>query len=261
MINLMNIEQLEQDYKDGKIKREFISTGIKSLDETLGGGITSGITIIAGKPGYGKTTLAFQISSNLKNGGKTVVFYTYEMPAVDFAEKSIKLKKAQGNMVKEAQGNLFMVDAEDLLLKELVKNIEIQAQEYKNLVVVIDYLQIIQTKGIFDIRANVDKCIRDITRVAKKYNIPIILLSSLSRDAYHKRELEMSALKESSTIESSAVTILGIEASENKKEDKNRKCAIRILKNRYKKREDKLIHLEFQAEDAYFREEETVYCI
>lgn len=261
MINLINIEQLEQDYKDGKIKREFVSTGIKSLDDAIGGGVTSGLTILGGKPGYGKTTLAFQIASNMKCQGKTVLFYSYEMPATDFAEKSLNLKAAQGNVKTTEHGNLYIVDAEDVSIEELVKSIEEQSQECKDLIVVIDYLQIIQTEGLNDVRASVEKCVRLLAKVAKKHKIPIIVLSSLSRDAYNKKILEMSAFKESGAIESTAVTILGIEASEDSKDGIYRNCKIRILKNRYKRGKDKLVPLVFQAEDSYFRDEGTIHCI
>lgn len=261
MIEFKNIEELEREYKEGKIKREFVSTGIKSLDEILGGGITSGLTILGGKPGYGKTTLAFQIASNIKQLGKTVLFYSYEMPATDFAEKSLKLKAALGNVDAVQRGNLYIVDAEDVLIEELVKSIEAKVKEYGEVIVVIDYLQIIQTAGSSDVRANVEKCVRLLAKVAKKHKIPIILLSSLSREAYRQKTLEMSAFKESGAIESSAVTILGIESSDDSKNDIYRNCTIRILKNRYCSGKDKVVSLAFQAEDAYFREEDAIYCI
>lgn len=261
MIRFRSIEELEQEYIEGKIKREFVPTGIKSLDKMIGGGITSGLTVLGGKPGYGKTTLAFQIASNIKNLGKTVLFYSFEMPATDFAEKSLKLKAVQGNVDGVKRGNLYIVDAEDILIEELVKSIETQVKEYEDVIVVIDYLQIIQTTESSDARANVEKCVRLLAKAAKKHKIPIILLSSLSREAYRQKTLEMSAFKESGAIESSAVTILGIEASEDSKDDICRNCRIRILKNRYSGGKDKVVSLAFHPEDAYFREEDAIYCI
>ena len=57
-----------------------LSTGMKKIDQYLGGGIKSGIiTDIFGETGTGKTQLAMQIAINcIDNGGNVLFFYTIE---------------------------------------------------------------------------------------------------------------------------------------------------------------------------------------
>ena len=53
-----------------------IKTGLKELDQLLGGGIKEGlITSISGQSATGKTQLAFQICLNALNNGKEILFH------------------------------------------------------------------------------------------------------------------------------------------------------------------------------------------
>ena len=53
-----------------------IKTGLKELDQFLGGGINDGlITSISGQSATGKTQLAFQICLNALNSGKEILFH------------------------------------------------------------------------------------------------------------------------------------------------------------------------------------------
>ena len=61
---------------------ERIPSGIKNLDALLGGGLVKGaITVLAGTPGAGKTTLAQQICfSNATKESKALIFQTLSEP-------------------------------------------------------------------------------------------------------------------------------------------------------------------------------------
>ena len=53
-----------------------IKTGLKELDQFLGGGIKDGlITSISGQSATGKTQLAFQICLNALDNGKEILFH------------------------------------------------------------------------------------------------------------------------------------------------------------------------------------------
>ncbi|MBC8531968.1 DNA repair protein RadA [Gehongia tenuis] len=55
------------------------STGIGELDRVLGGGAVAGsLVLVGGDPGIGKSTLLLQVSHNLANQGKTVLYITGE---------------------------------------------------------------------------------------------------------------------------------------------------------------------------------------
>lgn len=59
---------------------DVIPTGIPSLDEMLGGGLPRGsLTVIASRPGMGKTSLALQLAGNIAAVGESVCFCSLEI--------------------------------------------------------------------------------------------------------------------------------------------------------------------------------------
>lgn len=58
---------------------ERIPSGISEVDRTLGGGIVSGsVTLLAGEPGIGKSTLVAQLAGGMAPSGKTVYYASGE---------------------------------------------------------------------------------------------------------------------------------------------------------------------------------------
>ena len=58
-----------------KTEQPVCSTGLRALDDALGGGLFRGVTVLGGMPGVGKTTLAAQICARVMAGGETVAEY------------------------------------------------------------------------------------------------------------------------------------------------------------------------------------------
>lgn len=67
-----------------------ISTGIRSVDAALGGGLTPfGITVLGGRTGTGKTSLALQIVCSVIAGGRPVLYVPLEMSALQLTAKNL----------------------------------------------------------------------------------------------------------------------------------------------------------------------------
>lgn len=80
-------------------------------------------------------------------------------------------------------------------------------------VVFIDYLQIIppEDKGLTD-KANMDAIILGLKDMSRKFNIPIVVISSFNRQNY-AQEANMTAFKESGTIEYSSDVVIALQFS------------------------------------------------
>lgn len=147
--------------------------------------------------------------------------------------------------------------------------------------VVIDYLQIIENKekGLTDIQAT-GKIVKDLKRLARKYEISIIVISAFNRSA-NTTDASYSSFRDTSTIEYTADVLLSLQLSvldtsneveeeDNKgrynanKEDKKlkqkikeasqqevKKVTLKILKNRNGKIKD-LSFIDFYAKNNYF---------
>lgn len=60
---------------------ELIPTGIKQLDEYIGGFFNGGLFLIGAGTGHGKTALAQQLTKNISTSGKRILFIALEMNA------------------------------------------------------------------------------------------------------------------------------------------------------------------------------------
>lgn len=74
-----------------------VRTGFPKLDETLGGGLFSGLYIIGAISSLGKSAFALQIADNIaKNDGKDVLFFALEMSPEELMARSISRETYEG---------------------------------------------------------------------------------------------------------------------------------------------------------------------
>lgn len=75
----------------GAVVRELVRTGIRSVDEALGGGLpTGGLTVLGAVSSLGKTTFSLQIADNMaRYYGRNVLFVTIEQSRTELVSKSL----------------------------------------------------------------------------------------------------------------------------------------------------------------------------
>ncbi len=244
-----------EEIKDMYFER--ISTGFPGLDQILGGGIAPGFTVLGAVSNLGKSTFVLQLPENIAKSGIPVLFYSMEMNATRIASKSIsrrifvnkgtyednsitadnllsqeymaKLTDEKWNEVKQAIGdvqkaldNLYVVEGGEKMntANHIVENVnEFMKKEKVKPVVIVDYLQILQSENKNGIRADLDDNIRILKRLsngntddalAEGVGIPVIAISSINR-TYYNKPLSMEGFKESGSIEYSSDVVLGLQ--------------------------------------------------
>ena len=251
-----------------------IETGFRDLDEILGGGFQPGQTYVFGAPpATGKSTLALAFSRTHSARGGRVIYISYEVGL----EASILRALADitgeehddllgggvdpstiaathwSRLEAETKGIYFM-DATDLHNRpqvddlaravELVKGVGNDTDPYGPLVV-LDFLQLaarwVSDNDRDDTRARVARLSNILTGLARRFQVPVLILSSVARSAYDEPE-NLAAFKEAGDIESDAdvAMILGPRASckdwyTQHKEDETWNLRLRVLKNRHGK--------------------------
>ena len=82
--NFISVSERLKQFKPASGRRtvKHYPTGIKKLDQMLGGGLYAGLTFLGARPGMGKSTFALQIASEIAAAGSPVLFYSLEMPSV-----------------------------------------------------------------------------------------------------------------------------------------------------------------------------------
>lgn len=169
-----------------------------------------GLTIIAGRPGTGKTTMALKaVSEWLKNKKKCLLF------AMEYCAQSASSLIGKLPEGTDPADCLYIDDSAALTLND-IERICKERREADGLdVVVVDYIQLIddaQPSRIFDIN---ERAIR-LAEIAKKYNVAIVAISQLSRGK--KDPFELMGLNESTQKLVDKVYLLQKESAEQSRQ-------------------------------------------
>ncbi len=92
----LKIEDFKNVSKQTKVSR--LKTNISDVDTVLGGGFVSGsVSLIAGQPGIGKSTLLLQLAANLAGKNK-VLYVSGEESSEQIAMRADRLDAKRGNL-------------------------------------------------------------------------------------------------------------------------------------------------------------------
>ena len=232
-----------------------LSTGFDSIDSLLGGMRGGTLTVMAGRPSMGKSTLALNIANNMATRNKNVLFYSLEMQQVQLmmkivaSETDINLNKVDNDTLSEDENNrwykalakagdktMTILDRGNIAVRDIVSKARQMNGQTGIDCIVIDYLQIMKYDKNREI-SELGNITRELKYLSKELDIPIILLSQLSRGVEqreNKRPL-MSDLRSSGEIEQDADCIIMVYRDEyyNKEESEDKGMAeIIVAKNR-----------------------------
>lgn len=234
-----------------------VPTGLVDLDNRILGLNKGELIIVASRPGMGKTSIALNIALNVaKSCGKAVAVFSLEMSREQLATRLLSgeslvdaQKLMKGNLSTEewrrivtAAGNLsatkILIDDNPTLS---VADMNAQCRRVQDLgLVVVDYLQLMQSAGGKQSGDNRQQVVADMSRMlkimAKELGVPVLCLSQLSRanESRQDKRPMLSDLRESGGIEQDADVVIGLyrEGYYNKEcENPNAAEAI-VLKNR-----------------------------
>ncbi len=213
-----------------------VPTGLKDLDDRLGGLHKSDLVIIAGRPSMGKTALATNIAFNAaknfqEKGDKTsVAFFSLEMSSEQLstrilAEQSrIKSNDIRRGKISEEQFDKFIETSKDISELPLyidetpaisVAALSNRARRIKRLygldLVVIDYIQLMRGSNNKDGRVQeISEITQGLKALAKELSVPVVALSQLSRAVEQRDDKKplLSDLRESGSIEQDADVVM-----------------------------------------------------
>jgi replicative DNA helicase len=192
--------------------RKCVQTGLRDLDRLTGGFGKSNMIVIAGRPSMGKSALAVQIAEHASHSGHVIIF-SLEMSYREIGSRFLYHHKDRVGISQAIahSGDLNMqIDDRPAITIQYIRSACRKAKRKTGLdMIVIDYLQLMQGAG--DNRTQeIGAISRGLKGIAKEFDIPVIVLSQLSRkveDRADKRPL-MSDLRDSGEIEQDADLIL-----------------------------------------------------
>lgn len=209
-------------------------TGISRLDKNMAGLHKEELTTIGARPGVGKTIIGMQIALNIAKNKKKVMFTSLEMSVTQICERilsantdidSLRLRigDIKEHEWKQAHRAAAEYSLDDFLLDKTsrtVQHIRTKLRKYRPDLLVIDYLQLLQSGSKeFSREREVATITRDLKLMCLEFKIPIIILSQLNRNAEGNRP-SMADLRESGAIEQDSDNILFLHEPSDKDKDK-----------------------------------------
>lgn len=241
----------------GPDKEKYVGarTGFTLLDGITSGLNKSDLIIIAARPGMGKTSFAMNIAVNVaRRSEKDVVAFNLEMSKEQLATRILSTEAlVDSNSLRNGRISgedwvrlatsagylstlpMYIDDTASMTVQQM----KAKLRRAKNLgLVIIDYLQLMESTSRSDNRVVV---ISEITRqlkvMAKELNVPVILLSQLSRGVESRNDKRpmLSDLRESGSIEQDADIVLFLyrDAYYNKESPRQNISECIVAKNRH----------------------------
>lgn len=149
-----------------------IRTGIKELNQVLGGGVVAGsLVLIGGEPGIGKSTLLLQVSRDFAAGGDKVLYVSGEE-----SQEQIKLRGERLGIKNEEVYILAETNLERILT---------QAEKLKPKIFILDSVQTVFSSKLSSSPGNISQ-VREVTnqvfRFAKKNEVPSFLIGHITKE-------------------------------------------------------------------------------
>ncbi len=209
-------------------------TGIVRLNELTSGLQRKDLVILAARPAMGKTSLALNICTHAAlRGGKKVAVFSLEMAAEQLVRRLMasearvdQRRLATGYLAKSdwpkltmaAQTlqdvNMWIDDSASLTVLELSAKARRLKQEQGLDLVMVDYLQLMTGGARFNSRhEEVSAISRGLKAVAKELDVPMLVLSQLSRQPERRggdHRPQLADLRESGSIEQDADVVMFI---------------------------------------------------
>ena len=229
---LTNVLSKISEIAENKGRLRGIPTGYKEFDAITNGLQNSDLILLAARPGVGKTSFAMNIAEYAAiEEGKKVAIFDLEMSREQLMQRSLasvakvhlghilngsmdsdEWKRVWTAEKKLAQSSIYVDDSSMVTPFDIISKCrKLKMTEGLDLVV-IDYLQLM-TMGRQNRESRTQE-VSDITRTlkvaAKELNVPIILLSQLSRAVELREDHKpiLSDLRESGSIEQDADIVL-----------------------------------------------------
>jgi len=232
-----------------------IPTGFGMLDRMITGLNKSDLILLAARPAMGKTSFALNIATNVAmKAKKTVAIFSLEMSREQLVERILAsdalvqgTRMRTGELSPEewvrlaisskelAKAPILIDDTASLTVPEM----KARLRRVKDLgLVIIDYLQLMNGGGRNENRVQVvSEITRSLKVMAKELNVPVIVLSQLSRQTESRADHRpmLSDLRESGSIEQDADLVLFLyrEAYYNRDSGEQNIAECIVAKNRH----------------------------
>lgn len=213
----------------GKKAPGAIPTGFPELDEWLGGGLLPGtMTLVAGRPGQGKTALGLAMASYQTDEGLPVGFFELEMPAASLIAREISAKsgiaKRDWDITRDNRARvaaaaahvndrpLFIVDRPGLTAAEICAAARRMKARHGIAALYVDHIGKVKASDRYagDRNNETGETSEALRALAGTLDIPVVALCQLNRGVETRADKRpgLADLRDSGTLEQDAHAVI-----------------------------------------------------
>lgn len=267
------MRQYEEAVKNPNATKGLL-TGFFNLDSVTNGYKPGQMIVLAARPGVGKTSFAMNVVTNIANQHpeKVIAVFNLEMSmnelvqrilqsAAQVSQKSViagatpeEFKRLWASKSKLDLSNLYIDDTTGTTAEQIMSKCRRLKQLKKRLdFVVVDYLQLLKSSVS---RSSIQQEVSDISRaikiMAKDLEVPVMILSQMSRDLDKRTDKtpKLSDLRDSGAIEQDADQVYFL--SKDEKQEGNAFEIIDLVIAKHRSGECKTINFKWEGNMVKF---------
>lgn len=260
----------------GEVAKDiYLPTGLRELDEKTNGLQRSVMSIIAGRPSLGKSSLTATIARNAALAGYTVDYYSLEDSLASLRRRFVSQESGinsrrliDGNLTKEqleqlngaakrlyeAKGSILICDSRPGAFNGLVSMMLTNAESRRTDLIVLDYVQLLRDESQNwhgNRNAELSHISNKLGEVAKETGAALLLASQLRR-VEGRENPELTDLRDCGSLEQDAflVGFLWRPSALHFREGEEQATLLKVAKN--KDGETGQIALHWQPECVFF---------
>ncbi len=229
---MSQLEQIAADRESGATTMTGFPTGVDKLDEKLGGWQPGIVSIVAARPGMGKSSLGLATADACSKAGFGVHLFSLEDTEAAYADRAMsrtsqvpaeKLRNSSlsrvdmhdiGNAVRSLrQRRGWIVDSRSgVTADEIVRSVRRKRKENATRVVIVDYVQLVKCPPRMSRHEALSEIVTTFADAAKHDSISYVIMSQLNRELEKRadRRPQLSDLRESGSLEERSKCVVAI---------------------------------------------------
>lgn len=226
------LETLAEEWASGRKTMTGYPTGIAKLDETIGGWQPGIMTIVAARPGMGKSSLGLSTADACSKAGYGVHVFSLEDTRESYSDRSISrtadvpatnlrtCKLNQGEMERTRRSvydlhkrkGWIVDDRSGLTADEIVRSVRRRARDNGTKVAIVDYIQRAKPGRNPNRHEALGEMALAFSDAAKQDRIAYVVMSQLNRGVEQRgdKHPQLQDLRESGALEELAKCVVGL---------------------------------------------------
>lgn len=210
-----------------------VPTGVAGLDQVIGGWQRGIVSIVAARPGHGKSSLGLSTTDACSQAGIGVHVFSLEDTRDSYCDRVVarasqvsaeslrrrELTRGEMDEVKAGVSSLrrrsgwYVDDRSGIGADEIVRSVRRQRKANNTQVVIVDYLQLIKrNRDAQSVHESIGMNLNILADAAKQDAMAYIVMSQLNRgvESREDKRPSISDMRESGTIEERAKCVIGL---------------------------------------------------